>query len=109
MKGSNTAHCSSERLGGIRSPAHGCSHTSLAPFAASTALDIISFLFIIGYMTVIIDILREPGGSGDSDCGRRNASLPALVAGRLSLGLCTRPPGREASVHWPPERPLLAP
>src|SRR5205807_1238518 len=51
--------------------------------------------------------LTRPGGSGDSGGGRRNASLPALVAGRLLLALCTRPPGRVTFVRWRPERPPL--
>jgi hypothetical protein len=46
------------QIGGIRSPAHGRSHTSLAPFATSAVLDIISFLFFIGETMAILHYLR---------------------------------------------------
>src|SRR2546422_10441160 len=58
IKGSNISHCLSERLGGIRWPAHRDSHriTSTFLICLSFAIGLLSHFF--GYMTAIKHVLK---------------------------------------------------
>src|SRR5260370_13923745 len=86
MKGSNSCHGASERLGGIGALVHRCSHLITSTFPFLLSLLAISSAFFIGCMTATLHLMsscRRPMREGEYPrSGRRGSRLPPVCLKR---------------------------